>query len=68
MAKKAAAKNTTDDELMNRPSKQSFVKISKNKKENPRTWVVIYRLVDGPPVDPDRASKRADKQKKKKSE
>ena len=68
MAKKAAAKNTTDDELMNRPSKQSFVKISKSKKENPRTWVVIYRLVDGPPVDPDRASKRAAKQKKKKSE
>ena len=68
MAKKAAAKNTTDDELMNRPSKQSFVKISKNKKENPRTWVVIYRLIDGPPVDTEKSSKRAAKQKTKKGE
>lgn len=69
MAKKAAAeKNTMDDELMNRPAKQHFVKISKSKKENPRTWVVIYRLIDGPPVDPDRANKRKAKRKKKESE
>ena len=68
MARKAAEKSTTEDELMNRPAKQHFVKVTKNKKENARTWVVIYRLVDGPPIDPDRAKKRAAKRKKNKSE
>lgn len=68
MAKKAAAKSTADDELMKRPSKQSFVKLTKNKKENPRTWVVIYRLVDGPPVDTEKTSKQKSNRKKKESE
>lgn len=58
MAKKAAETTTTDEDLMSRPAKQRFVKMTKSKKENPRTWVVIYRLVDGPPIDPDRAAKR----------
>ena len=67
MAKKAAAENPTEDELLKRPSKQSFVKITKNKKENARTWVVIYRLIDGPTVKP-KEGKRKAKQKKKAAE
>ena len=64
MAKKKAAP-MTEDEITKRPTKQSFVKITKNKKKNPRTWVVIYRLVDGPTVDLEKAKKRKRPRKKK---
>ena len=69
MAKKKEAA-MTEDEITKRPTKQSFVKITKNKKKNPRTWVVIYRLVDGPTVDLEKAkkSKRARKKKAAKEE
>ena len=64
MAKKKEAA-MTEDEITKRPTKQSFVKITKNKKKNPRTWVVIYRLVDGPTVDLEKAKKRKRTRKKK---
>ena len=64
MAKKKDAA-MTEDEITKRPTKQSFVKITKNKKKNPRTWVVIYRLVDGPTVDLEKAKKRKRTRKKK---
>ena len=54
----------TEEDLTKRPTKQSFVKITKNKKKNPRTWVVIYRLVDGPAVDLEKAKKRKRTRKK----
>ena len=54
----------TEEEITKRPTKQSFVKITKNKKKNPRTWVVIYRLVDGPAVDLEKAKKRKRTRKK----
>ncbi len=54
----------TEEEITKRPTKQSFVKITKNKKKNPRTWVVIYRLVDGPSVDLEKAKKRKRTRKK----
>ena len=64
MAKKKEAA-MTEDEITKRPTKQSFVKITKNKKKNPRTWVVIYRLVDGPTVDLEKAKKRKRTRKKR---
>lgn len=64
MSKKKEAA-MTEDEITKRPTKQSFVKITKNKKKNPRTWVVIYRLVDGPTVDLEKAKKRKRTRKKK---
>ena len=64
MSKKKEAA-MTEDEITKRPTKQSFLKITKNKKKNPRTWVVIYRLVDGPTVDLEKAKKRKRTRKKK---
>jgi len=64
MAKKKATVST-EEEITKRPTKQSFAKITKNKKKNPRTWVVIYRLVDGPPVNLQKAKKRKTARKKK---
>ena len=64
MSKKKEAA-MTEDEITKRPTKQSFVKITKNKKKNPRTWVVIYRLVDGPTVDLEKAKKRKRTRKKR---
>ena len=64
MSKKKEAA-MTEDEITKRPTKQSFVKITKNKKKNPRTWVVIYRLVDGLTVDLEKAKKRKRTRKKK---
>ena len=55
----------TEEQIKDKPTKQSFVKITKNKKKNPRTWVVIYRLVDGPAVDLEKAKKRKSARKKK---
>ncbi len=57
----------TEEEITKHPTKQSFVKITKNKKKNPRTWVVIYRLVDGPTVDLEKTKKRKTTRKKKKT-
>ena len=57
----------TEEEITKRPTKQSFVKITKNKKKNPRTWVVIYRLIDGPTVDLEKTKKRKTARKKKKT-
>ena len=69
MAKKKESAMTEDD-ITKRPTKQSFVKITKNKKKNQRTWVVIYRLVDGPAVDLEKVkkSKRARKKRAAKKE
>jgi len=64
MAKKSE-KQPTEEELMNRPAKQHFVKITTNKKKDPRTWVVIYRLVDGPAIGPEKAAERKRTKKKK---
>ncbi len=64
MAKKKEQTTLTEEDLTKRPTKQSFVKITKNKKKNPRTWVVIYRLVDGPAVDLEKAKKRKRTRKK----
>ena len=57
----------TEEKITKRPTKQSFVKVTKNKKKNPRTWVVIYRLVDGPAVDLEKTKKRKTARKKKKT-
>ena len=64
MAKKKETASTEED-ITKRPTKQSFAKITKNKKKNPRTWVVIYRLVDGPPVNLQKSKKRKTARKKK---
>ena len=64
MAKKSE-KQQTEDELMNRPAKHHIVKITTNKKKNPRTWVVIYRLVDGPALGPEKVAERKGTKKKK---
>jgi len=64
MAKKKQTAST-EEEITKRPTKQSFAKITKNKKKNPRTWVVIYRLVDGPPVNLRKSKKRKTARKKK---
>lgn len=64
MAKKVE-KTATEEDLMSRPAKQHFVKITTNKKKNPRTWVVIYRLVDGPPMGAEKAAERKEAKKKK---
>lgn len=64
MAKKSD-KQQTEEDLMNRPAKQHFVKITTNKKKDPRTWVVIYRLVDGPSLGPEKAAERKSTKKKK---
>ena len=63
MAKKKEAA-MTEKEIMKRPTKQSFAKITKNKKKNRRTWVVIYRLVDGPAIDLDKVEKSRRARKK----
>lgn len=63
MAKKAE-KQPTEEDLMNRPAKQHLVKITTTKKKNPRTWVVIYRLVDGPPMGAEKAAERKNAKKK----
>jgi hypothetical protein len=55
----------TEEQITQRPTKQSFAKITKNKKKNPRTWVVIYRLVDGPAVNLNKSKKRKTARKKK---
>ena len=67
MAKKKEQTTLTEEDLTKRPTKQSFVKITKNKKKNPRTWVVIYRLIDGPTVDLEKTKKRKTARKKKKT-
>lgn len=55
-------KHTTEYDIA---AKQEFKSIAKTKKKkNPRTWVVIYRLVDGPEVNMKRA-KAARKGKRK---
>ena len=64
MAKKSE-KQQTEEELMSRPAKQHFVKITTNKKKDPRTWVVIYRLVDGPALGAEKAAERKHKRKRK---
>jgi hypothetical protein len=64
MAKKSE-KQQTEEELMNRPAKHHFVKITTNKKKDPRTWVVIYRLVDGPALGPEKAAEHKSTKKKK---
>lgn len=63
--KKAAQKkrtsrvHATEASVSGYPTKQSFVKVAKSKSQKtPRTWVVIYRLVDGPAV-PGAAAGRA---------
>lgn len=66
MAKKTDTQ-LTEEQIKDKPAKQSFVKITKNKNKNPRTWVVIYRLVDGPPVDPEKSRARKAARKKKAS-
>ena len=66
MAKKKQSAST-EEVITKRPTKQSFAKITKNKKKNPRTWVVIYRLVDGPPVNLQKSKKRKTARKKKAS-
>ena len=63
MAKKAE-KQQTEEDLMSRPAKQHFVKITTNKKKDPRTWVVIYRLVDGPALGAEKVSERKNAKKK----
>ena len=57
-------KQETEEDIMNRPAKQHFVKITQNKKKNPRTWVVIYRLVDGPAFENEKASEPRKTKKK----
>jgi hypothetical protein len=64
MAKKTE-KQQTEEDLLNRPAKQHMVKITQNKKKNPRTWVVIYRLVDGPAIGTEKATERKSTKKKK---
>lgn len=55
-------KHTTEYDIA---AKQEFKSIAKTKKKkNPRTWVVIYRLVDGPEVNM-KKSKAARKGKRK---
>lgn len=64
MAKKSEKKQTEED-LMNRPARQHIVKITTNKKKDPRTWVVIYRLVDGPALGTEKAAERKHTRKTK---
>ena len=64
MAKKSEKKQTEED-LLNRPAKHHIVKITTNKKKDPRTWVVIYRLVDGPALKTEKATERKSTKKKK---
>lgn len=64
MAKKTE-KQPTEEELLSRPAKHHFAKITTNNKKNPRTWVVIYRLVDGPALGADKAAERRKTKKKK---
>lgn len=66
MTKKAEAMET--DDLLKQPAKQSYAKIAKNNKKNQRTWVVIYRLVDGPPVDMEKVKRAAKERKKRERE
>ena len=66
MAKKSDKKKTEED-LLNLPAKQHIVKITTNKKKDPRTWVVIYRLVDGPALGPEKATESKSTKKKKAS-
>ena len=66
MAKKSDNKKTEED-LLNLPAKQHIVKITTNKKKDPRTWVVIYRLVDGPALGPEKDAERKSTPKKKAS-
>lgn len=38
--------------------KQEFVKVARTKnKKNPRTWVIVYKLMTGPEVDVSRTRK-----------
>lgn len=62
MSKKKAPKEETD--ILEKPAKQTYAKITTNKKANKRTWVVIYRLVDGPPVDMELVKKAAERREK----
>lgn len=64
MAKKAKDQQT-EEEILNRPAKQHMVKITQNKKKNPRTWVVIYRLVDGPAFGAEKTAERKNTKRKK---
>ena len=64
MAKKSE-KQQTEEDLLNRPAKHHIVKITTNKKKDPRTWVVIYRLVDGPALGPEKAAERKSTKRKK---
>ncbi len=38
-------------EEIKQTTKQSFTKMATTKRKKKRTWVITYRLVDGPPVD-----------------
>ena len=66
MAKKKAKETAqeTEADILDKPAKQTYAKITSNKKANKRTWVVIYRLVDGPPVDMELVKKAAERREK----
>lgn len=58
----------SEADILEKPAKQTYAKITTNKKANKRTWVVIYRLVDGPPVDLELVAKAAERRKKQQAD
>ena len=58
-------KQQTEEDLLNRPAKHHIVKITTNKKKDPRTWVVIYRLVDGPALGTEKTAERKSTKRQK---
>ena len=56
--KRTSSEHKTEASVSGYPTKQSFVKVAKSKsKKKPRTWVMIYRLVDGPAVSSKKGTK-----------
>ena len=56
--KRTSSAHATEASVSGYPTKQSFVKVAKSKsKKKPRTWVMIYRLVDGPAVSSKKGTK-----------